>query len=192
MNEKKSSNTIQSLQLGIDLLTLIGEQKKPLKFTEIQQLSGMTKSNLYKYVNTLCQTGMLYRDTNTNSYTLGHKLLELGAMTTHHTSFLDHAISYFKDIDQHTNLTALLAVPSPNGPLVAHIYSADYGINIGAQIGTILPLNSATGLLFSAFQQDERLKQWIDSNTTTWTVEQLQTLKTDQQLAREQLFRIET
>jgi IclR family transcriptional regulator, acetate operon repressor len=58
------------------------------------------------------------------------------------------------------NLTIFLAVPSKNGPLVSYILSADYGINIGAQIGTHLPLSSSTGVVFSAFEKDVLLKEW--------------------------------
>lgn len=181
MTNNKAPVIIQSLQIGLNILGILGKEKRPLKFTDIQHQSGMTKSNLYKYLNTLCQSGMLFRDPYTNTYTLGHKLVELGSVAMGNTSFVEHAMPYFKDINQQTNLTALLAIPTVKGPLVAHIYSADYGINIGAQIGTNLPLTSATGLLFSAFEKNEHLKKWEQSYKENWTTEQIAQFQFEQQ-----------
>ncbi len=58
----KTGTTIQSLQIGLGILDLVAKQEKPLKFTDIQELTQITKSNLYKYLNTLTQLGLLYRD----------------------------------------------------------------------------------------------------------------------------------
>jgi predicted Zn-ribbon and HTH transcriptional regulator len=49
----KNPQMIHSLQTGIQIIELIAKQEHPLKFTEIQELSGLTKSNLYKCLNTL-------------------------------------------------------------------------------------------------------------------------------------------
>ncbi|WKB36083.1 helix-turn-helix domain-containing protein [Terrilactibacillus sp. S3-3] len=78
MEVRKKGLTIQSLQIGIDIIDVISKQGKPLKFTDIQQLTQMTKSNLYKYLNTLVQTGLLYRDKASGHYTLGAKLIQYG------------------------------------------------------------------------------------------------------------------
>ena len=62
MEVVKSNSMIQSLQIGIGILEVIAEQNRPLKFVEIQELTGLTKSNLYKYINTFVHSQMLYRD----------------------------------------------------------------------------------------------------------------------------------
>jgi IclR family transcriptional regulator, acetate operon repressor len=43
---------IQSLQIGLNILEILAMEKEPLKFTDIQNLTSMTKSNLYKYLST--------------------------------------------------------------------------------------------------------------------------------------------
>ena len=52
MNNEKSPAMIGSLQVGMGVLDIIASQTHPLKFTEIQELTQITKSNLYKYLNT--------------------------------------------------------------------------------------------------------------------------------------------
>ncbi len=68
MNKPKNTSMIQSLQIGFQIVDLIAEQDHPLKFTDIQELSGITKSNLYKYLNTLTYLGLVYRDKKQGTY----------------------------------------------------------------------------------------------------------------------------
>ena len=103
---------IQSLQIGLNILEILAMEKEPLKFTDIQNLTSMTKSNLYKYLSTLCQFGLINRNPHTNTYTLGHKLVQLGNVALGQSSLIEVVIPYFKKITEKTNLTVLLAVPS--------------------------------------------------------------------------------
>lgn len=148
----------------------------------------MTKSNLYKYINTLCQSGMLNRDPYTNAFTLGHKLLELGSIAMGNTTVVEQAMPYFKEIAEKTNLTALLSIPSLKGSLIAYIHSADYGINIGAQIGANLPLDSATGLLFSTFENRAHLKKWEQDFAQNWSKDERKQFQLEQELTRKTFF----
>lgn len=45
MDHEKSSSMIQSLQVGMSIIDLIASQEQPLRFSEIQELTQITKSN---------------------------------------------------------------------------------------------------------------------------------------------------
>ena len=122
-------NRIQSLQIGLNILEIIAAQNEPLKFTEIQNLTSMTKSNLYKYLSTLHDFGYIQRNPD-NTYSLGHKLIQLGNIAQDRSPLVETIIPHLRNISDHTGLTALLALPTENGPLVSYISSATYGINI--------------------------------------------------------------
>ncbi|RHW40088.1 IclR family transcriptional regulator [Lysinibacillus yapensis] len=187
MTTKNKVSVIQSLQVGLKLLDVLAEQKEPLKFTDIQNLTSMTKSNLYKYLSTLCEFGAVYRNPVTNTYTLGQKLIKLGNIAMGQSSIIELVIPYLKKINENTNLTALLAIPSVNGPLVTYISSADYGINIGAQIGTTLPLSSSTGIIYSAFP-NAHLQEWLENEKSKMTKAELQTFEYEKENARKRFF----
>lgn len=163
MSQKKYT-TIQSLQTGLQLLELIIKQKKPLKFIEIQQLTEMTKSNLYKYLTTFTQLEYLNKDPITHTYSIGHKLIEVGTIVQNNTSIIEIANPYMAAFTKQTGLTALIALPTHEGPFIKKIWSVTYGINIGAQQGTILPLVSSTGLITAAFGQPSEINEWIQNN----------------------------
>lgn len=100
---------------------------------------------------------------------------------------METVIPYLKKISKKTGLTALLAVPSAGGPLVSYISDALYGINIGAQIGTNLPLGSSTGVIFASFR-NELVKNWLDSERAKLNEEQLKELDKELETARKSYF----
>ncbi len=183
---------IQSLQIGLNILEILAMEKEPLKFTDIQNLTAMTKSNLYKYLATLSEFGLINRHPSTNAYTLGHKLVQLGNAALGQSSLIEVVIPYFKKITENTNLTVLLAVPSKKGPLISYILSADYGINIGAQMGTHLPLTSSTGVVFSAFGKDVFLKEWEEEEQSKFNESELQQFQVEKEKTGGLLFASKT
>ncbi|HWK21770.1 MAG TPA: helix-turn-helix domain-containing protein [Ureibacillus sp.] len=183
MTTKNKIAVIQSLQVGLNILDVLAEQKEPLKFTDIQNLTSMTKSNLYKYLATLCEFGAIHRNPMTNTYSLGQKLIQLGNIAQGQSSIIELVIPYLKKINDTMNLTALLAIPSLNGPLITYISSADYGINIGAQIGTTLPLSSSTGIIYSAFSNSQ-MKDWEEKETAKLDKDALQNFEYEKENAR--------
>lgn len=138
---------------------MIIEKNRPLKFAEIESITKMTKSNLHKYLNTLTQTGLLFRDQE-GSYFLGSKLIEFGNAAIGNVNLIELSMPYLKDISQQIKLTTLLSVWSNDGPVIANIWSTNLGINIGADIGTRLPALSSAGKLFLAFKDKDTRKDW--------------------------------
>ena len=187
MTTKNKVAVIQSLQVGLNILDVLAEHKEPLKFTDIQNLTSMTKSNLYKYLSTLCEFGVIHRNPESNTYSLGQKLIHLGNLALGQSSIIEVVIPYLKKINDNTNLTALLAIPSVNGPLITYISSADYGINIGAQIGTTLPLSSSTGIIFSA-HPNPQMKSWLQEEKSKLNEEELQMHESEEENARKLFF----
>ncbi|WKA59126.1 helix-turn-helix domain-containing protein [Planococcus shenhongbingii] len=191
MEERKPA-IIQSLQNGLDVLEMIAKERRPMKFTEIQQLTNMTKSNIHKYLTTLSLAGFLHRDSATHTYTLGNRLIEIGNMAQGDTSFIEIADSYMKAFAEETGLTALIALPSIDGPLVKEIWSVTYGIDIGAQHGTTLPLLSSTGYIFYAFQEGLQLNKWINQSSQTLSVHEQLAIMKEMEQVKEHLFAAKT
>lgn len=162
MARAKPANVIQSLQVGCELLDCIASSGKPLKFNEIYELTGMTKSNLHKYLHTLTSLGWLYRDKSTGMYTLGSKLAEYGMKAVNQENAAERVMPFLLEMHQTCKNTVLLTSWSSNGPMVVRLINSQAGLNIGAQIGTVLPPLSAAGKVFTAFLDDHQLAHWRD------------------------------
>ncbi|MFP7737064.1 IclR family transcriptional regulator [Priestia aryabhattai] len=172
MDTIKSTTMIQSLQVGMSIIDLISSQEQPLKFSEIQELTQITKSNLYKYLNTLTHLELLYRDKKSGTYMLGSKVIEYGMAAIGHQDIISTVTPYLQELSHHTSLTALLAVWTPEGPVVANIWSSNNGLNIGAQIGTRLPILSSTGKIFSSFSPPFLIREWKEKELSGLTTEE--------------------
>ncbi len=177
MEISKTGTTIQSLQIGMSIVDTIAQQGRPLRMADIQELTQITKSNLYKYLNTLTQLGILYRDKTSGSYMLGSKLIEYGMAAVGQENVVDRISPYLQQISSKSNLTVLFTAWTANGPMVVRMFNATQGINIGAQIGTLLPIQSASGKIFAAFMDEATIRAWKAQET--------------QQLAEEQIKRFE-
>jgi DNA-binding IclR family transcriptional regulator len=157
---KKNGSTIQSLQIGIGIIDVIVNNGNPMKFSEIQEQTGMTKSNLYKYMNTLTQLNLLIRENPTGLYHLGPKLIQFGTTAIGKQDVVELVNPYLQTISQQTNCSVLFAVGTTNGPVIARIWSPDQILNIGAQIGTLLPPNSSSGKIFNVFYNNHIIENW--------------------------------
>lgn len=176
MGNDKNNAMIQSLQVGMSIVDIIASKEQPLKFSEIQELTQITKSNLYKYLNTLTHLQVLHRDKKSGAYMLGSKIIEYGRSAIGHQDIISTVTPYLHDLSQQTSLTALLAVETPSGPVVANIWNTNHLFNIGAQIGTHLPILSATGKVFSTFDTSFLTKDWKERELSKMTEEEKELL----------------
>ena len=183
MNNEKNPAMIGSLQVGMGVLDIIASQTRPLKFTEIQELTQITKSNLYKYLNTLTHLELLHKDKKTGAYTLGPKMIAYGMAAIGQQELVAQVTPYLQESSRYTSLTTLLAVWTHSGPVIASIHSASTGLNIGAQIGTRLPILSSSGKIFSAFQTPAPIAQeWKQSELQTISEHQKELLKQEEDM----------
>ena len=93
-------------------------------------------------------------------------MIEYGRSAIGHQDIIAIVTPYLQELSQQTSLTALLAVGTPNGPVVSSIWNTNHLFNIGAQIGTQLPILSATGKVFSAFHNRLHTKDWKERELT--------------------------
>lgn len=180
-----NSTTIGSLTTGLTIVDLVAKAESPLKFSEIQEATGITKSNLYKYLNTLLQADMLYRDPRQGDYSLGYKLVEYGSKLMQHDDVLQRMSYHLKEISTRTNMTTLLGSWVNDRPIITQIVNTNFGLNIGANIGTELPPLSSVGKMFAAFLPEEQAENWIHA---TLNEEQQEQLTSELPAIRQQQF----
>lgn len=116
-----SQDRIQSLQVGINIIDLIARNNQPMRFNEIHAHTSMAKSNLYKYLNTLTDLGLLYRDRSRGVYMLGSKLVEYGLAAVDGDNIIERISPFLLEINRKCNETVLLAMWTVNGPVVVRI-----------------------------------------------------------------------
>lgn len=164
MKIEKDNSTIQSLQIGISIIDFIYQKGSPQRFTEIQEATGITKSNLYKYLNTLTRLDLLYRDKKTNMYHLGSRLIQYGMAAIGHNDISMKISPFMQEISVCTKCTVIFSVWTYKGPVTAKIWNSNQAINIGAQLGSLLPPQSSAGKVFLAFLDKNLTENWREEH----------------------------
>ena len=184
MNPEKNTTMIGSLQIGLGIVDIIANQNQPLKFTEIQEITKITKSNLYKYLNTLIHLNILYKDKNSGAYSLGSKIISYGMAAIGQQDLIAKVTPFLKESSLQTSLTTLFALWTNSGPVVANISNANSGLNIGAQIGTQLPVLSSSGKIFSTFDSPSIIEEWKQAEFQLLTADEKTTFLKEEEAIR--------
>jgi DNA-binding IclR family transcriptional regulator len=185
MEAIKKGTTIQSLEVGMGIIESIAKQGRPIKFSDIQELTQITKSNLYKYLNTFTQLGILYRYKDTGEYILGSKLIEYGMAAVDQENVIDRITPFLYEINTKSSNTVLFSAWTQNGPIIVKDFNNNRGFNIGAQIGTFLPIRSATGKVFMAFMDEQKILEWKEKEFMQISSEQISQLEGECESVRE-------
>lgn len=160
MSTKKSRDTIQSLRLGISIIDCLAEEGRPLKVADIQEKTKITKSNLYKYLNTLLEANIIYREPEAGLYYLGSKLIQYGMAAIENQDIVARITPYLQELSQKTKSSVIFAVPTYSGPIIVKIIRSNQILNIGAELGALLPANSSAGKVFHVFSSNWVVENW--------------------------------
>ncbi|MFZ4451190.1 IclR family transcriptional regulator [Salibacterium aidingense] len=160
MAEEKKYTQVQSLLVGFTIVDLIVKNETPMKFNDIHKETKITKSNLYKYLNTLTSLGILHRNKDDGLYSPGTTLVEYGMTAVNKENVVNRVQPFLQDINLSIKETTLLAVWTQNGPMIVKMIHSSLGLNLGGQVGTLLPIHSAAGKLFAAHMNDPFAQAW--------------------------------
>jgi IclR family transcriptional regulator, KDG regulon repressor len=72
-----ANNTIQSLDRGLKILTILGSSDQPLSLNEIAGHFTIDRSSVFRLISTLLRNNFVQQDAETKKYTLGFRFMEL-------------------------------------------------------------------------------------------------------------------
>ncbi|OLN21234.1 hypothetical protein BTO30_15975 [Domibacillus antri] len=179
MAEEKKPVQIQSLLVGFSIIDLVARHGNPMKFNDIHHYTKITKSNLYKYLNTLTSLGVLHRDKESGLYSAGSTLIEYGMAAVNQEDISLKVTPYLEEINLLSKETTLLAVWTHEGPMIIKMIHSRAGLNLGGQVGTLLPIHSAGGKLFAACKKGALAAEWKEKQMTGLSAEVKKQLEQD-------------
>lgn len=77
-NQQAAKYLVPGLVKGLEILLVLGQQNKELTFAELHRLAKMPKATAYRAVQTLEHMGFIIRNSRTNTFSVGSKVLLLG------------------------------------------------------------------------------------------------------------------
>ncbi|HSR10962.1 MAG TPA: IclR family transcriptional regulator [Thermodesulfobacteriota bacterium] len=164
MAGKSVNNAPSTVRKALDMIEAFAEAGRPLGVTEISRRLKAHKSTAYRILQALRQKGYIRQDPVTEKYSLGFKILRIGAGLLEQVSFREIGKEVLKTLGQETSQTARLAVLE--GTEVVYIEHVDGKdpLRLHLQIGSRGPVYcTAAGKAILAFlperERDEILSQ---------------------------------
>lgn len=108
--EAISAGGSQSLERGLLILTTFTESQPVLGIADLARAVGLNKSTTYRYVTTLTKLHFLQQDPDTKKYSLGARVIDLGAAAINSMEITRIAGRHLQALADETGHTVSLAV----------------------------------------------------------------------------------
>ena len=141
----------------LKILDVLQTAPSGLTLKQVTERTGINASTAYRFLTHLEREGYLSRD-GAGSYTLGIKLLLLGARATRETSLRETAAPVMRELAAATGETVNLGVMDQGMVLYADVVESHHAFRLVSRIGMRRPLHAtALGKAMMAFlEEDER------------------------------------
>ena len=172
-----------SIKKALLIMECVGKSTKPLKSSEVSNQTGLDRATSFRILTYLSSLGYLYKDTNTNLYSLGHKIFEFGDKSDFLKSLTTLCIDHIKSLSQITHHITYLAVLE--GPHIVYCDKVDpSGENAPRAFRMRMDAHScALGKAILAFKTRDELKEIYKSYSlhkhTSNTITSLEKLNND-------------
>lgn len=173
---------IPNLAKGVGVLRLLSEHPTGLSALQIEQLTHLPRTTVFRILKTLVAEGLVCK--RDNQFTTGPGLLEIGLNVLNQIDIRSLAVPILQELTQETGMTSHLAVPSGRRSLILEVCDCSGPVRVASRAGSAVDLHcSSTGKVFLAFLHAHAIKEFYQDRTLTrrvsGTITDIETLQTD-------------
>ena len=99
-----------SIKKALAIIECVGKSPKPLKSSEVANLTQLERATAFRILTYLTSLGYLFKDVTNNLYSLGHKIFEFGDKSDFLKTLTSYSIDHIRDLSKETQLITYLAV----------------------------------------------------------------------------------
>lgn len=161
-NFKKDRNFISSLARGLSILEAFDPANPKMGITELAKETGLSKSTVFRLVQTLRSLGYIIHTGDERKFSLGPKVLGLGFAVLSSMELREVAQPYLLELSGLVKETVNLAVLDGWKLIYVERIKTQQIVNINLHVGSRLELyNTAMGRVLAAFQSEDWLSGYI-------------------------------
>ncbi|MBV4365068.1 DNA-binding transcriptional regulator KdgR [Erwinia sp. BNK-24-b] len=178
----KQPDSVSSVLKVFGILQALGEERAH-GITELSQRVMMSKSTVYRFLQTMKSLGYVAQEGETEKYSLTLKLFELGAKALQNVDLIRSADVQMRELSRQTRETIHLGALEEDSIVYIHKIDSLYNLRMYSRIGRRNPLYStAIGKVLLAWREAEEVRTILAGVTfqqstprTVTTLEQLMT-----------------
>ena len=99
-----------SIKKALAIIECVGKSTKPLKSSEVANLTQLERATAFRILTYLTSLGYLFKDVTNNLYSLGHKIFEFGDKSDFLKTLTSYSIDHIRNLSRETQLITYLAV----------------------------------------------------------------------------------
>lgn len=166
MNDfSKQADSVSSVLKIFGILQALGEEHE-IGVTELAQRVMMSKSTVYRFLQTMKSLGYVRQEGENDKYALTLKLFELGATALQHVDLIKIADQQMRLISQETGEAIHLGALDDDGIIYLHKIDSVYNLRMYSRIGRRNPLHcTAIGKVLLAPLSDVDVRALLINET---------------------------
>ena len=146
-----------SVHKTFSILEFFTEQKPDWGVTELANEIGANKSTVYRFLSDMHQVGILHKHPETEKYSLGLKLFELGSRVKLKSALVDKTHPVLESVANSIKETVHIGVLKNDQVFYIDKVESPQGLKISSHIGSFNPVHAtALGKVLLAFLSDEK------------------------------------
>lgn len=137
---------VASVGRAIDLLEAFLQPPHQFGVTELSRMTGQTKNQSFRLLQTLADDGLIVMDLDTKRYSLGYRMLEWGVIVQKSSPLVISASPVMDQLAQDTGETIVLtALADSVSAICIDKRESSQVLQISAKIGRRIPLHAGAG-----------------------------------------------
>src|SRR5471032_483023 len=137
----KQPDSVSSVMKVFGILQALGEERE-IGITELSQRVMMSKSTVYRFLQTMKSLGYVSQEGESEKYALTLKLFELGAKALQNVDLIRSADIQMRELSRLTRETIHLGALDEDGIVYIHKIDSMYNLRMHSRIGRRNPLHS--------------------------------------------------
>ncbi len=170
--EGKSSSTVKSVEVTVQILEAITEATGPVRVTDLAKRLGMTKARVSRHLQTLTALGLVDRAREGEGYVFGRKLLKFGRAAVYRSNIVEISRPFLNDLRVSTGHTAILTTPTRGGAMVVAAVPNPFEPGVMVHPGMVLSLpGSPAARLIHYFERLKPTPPRVEENLRKYGVD---------------------
>ena len=158
----KQPDSVSSVLKVFGILQALGEERE-IGITELSQRVMMSKSTVYRFLQTMKSLGYVAQEGESEKYSLTLKLFELGARALQNVDLVRSADIQMRELSRLTKETIHLGALDEDSIVYIHKIDSMYNLRMYSRIGRRNPLYStAIGKVLLAWRDRSEVEQILD------------------------------
>lgn len=161
-----ATTTIQSLERGLKILSILGKSHHPLPLSDIAAHFELDRSSVFRLISTLIKSDFVRQDPVTKRYSLGFRVLELAGAFSEYSNIESAIRPIMRRVCEATRQNTHLAVMDHNEVVFIAVEQPRESVSLNVAVGTREPaMVTALGRAFIAFLPSTELEAAVAAAT---------------------------